>query len=71
MPAADAAKERERLREMQDRYRLIGGMPTCPVDPRTRRRLRIQNVAFVLPILGQAVGQTDLGKQIADMLGRD
>jgi hypothetical protein len=68
MAAREVATERERLHEMQDRYRLLEDMPTWPVDPRTRRRLRLQNLALVLPILGQVVGRSELGKQIADLL---
>ena len=43
-------------------------MPTWPVDIKTRRRFSLNNMALLVPLLGQAVGQTELGKRISEIL---
>jgi hypothetical protein len=59
---------KEQLAASTDRYQALEGMPTWPIDARTRRRFRINNLALIIPLVGQALGNTELGKQIADLL---
>jgi hypothetical protein len=51
-----------------ERYWAIEHMPTWPVDLKTRRRFRLNNVALFLPLLGEAIRQTNLGKQLSEIL---
>ncbi len=66
LAATPSAKDQ--LAASTERYMALEDMPTWPVDTRTRRRFRINNLALLLPMVGSAFGNTELGKQIADVL---
>ncbi|MGI8809853.1 MAG: hypothetical protein ACR2KK_18830 [Acidimicrobiales bacterium] len=59
-----------RVAEAKERYELIDGMPTWPMDSGTRRRLRVRNLALLLPVAAKIVGTSGPWKEIADALSR-
>lgn len=61
-------QKKYRLERAKERYLAIEHMPTWPVDIKTRRRFRLNNAALFVPLLGQAVGQTELGKRVSEIL---
>jgi len=69
-PGSQDANWKERIAAGAARYQAIEDMPTWPVDPATRRRFRLSNVALFLPFVGQALGQTEPWQQISHILER-
>lgn len=71
-PAAEGSDEPDEsqldVERAKERYFAIENMPTWPVDVRTRRKFRLNNLALIVPWIGQAVGKTALGRQIAELL---
>lgn len=65
-PAADEL--RKRLDTITERYWAIERLPTWPVDVKTRRRFRLNNLALVLPLAGKLVGESPVWQQLADVL---
>jgi len=63
----------DRVKRMQDYYRVVEGMPTWPVDPPTRRRLSINNLLLLLPLVAKSVGLAlpggDLLQRLAEIFG--
>ena len=64
----EATALRERLATVTERYWSLENLPTWPIDVKTRRRFRLNNVALVLPLVGKLVGSSPLWKDVADVL---
>ena len=64
----EAKGVKERLATLNEQYAALESMPTWPVDVRTRRRFRLNNVALFLPLVGKLVGSSPLWKDVADVL---
>jgi hypothetical protein len=69
-PGSQDSGFKERIAAGSERYRAIEEMPTWPVDPATRRRFRLSNIALILPFVGQALGQTHPWQEISHILER-
>src|SRR5262249_15305466 len=77
MAVTDDDNERARIAEraklLRDRYLTVKSMPTWPVDPRTRRRISVNNGLLLLPLVAKAVGVTnprgDAIEKIREILG--
>lgn len=65
---AQADGDKLNLEQAGLKYAAIEDMPTWPVDVRTKRRFSRNNIALVLPLLGHAVGQTNLARQLSGIL---
>jgi hypothetical protein len=63
----------DRVKRMQDYYRVVEDMPTWPVDPPTRRRLSVNNLLLLLPLVAKTVGLAlpggDLLRGLAEIFG--
>lgn len=64
----ETAKLQARREEATQRYWAIEQLPTWPVDARTRRRFGLNNIALLLPLVSEVLGQTALWQQLAEVL---
>ena len=61
------APAKERLAASTERYLALDEMPTWPIDEQTRKRFRLNNLALLMPLAGQAIGSSELGEQDANI----
>lgn len=64
----EAAVLKERLATVTERYWSLENLPTWPVDVKTRRRFRMNNLALFLPLAGKLVGSSPVWKELSDVL---
>lgn len=64
----EAGRLRERMATVTERYWALESLPTWPVDVKTRRRFRLNNLALFLPLLGKLVGESPLWQEFANVL---
>jgi hypothetical protein len=56
--------------EKSQRYWAIENMPTWPVDVRTSRRFRLNNILLLVPLLGDIAGRTIRWQDIIDLINK-
>jgi hypothetical protein len=56
--------------EKSQHYWAIENMPTWPVDVRTSRRFRINNILLLVPLLGDIAGRTVKWQDIIDLINK-
>lgn len=64
----EAGRLRERMTTVTERYWALENLPTWPVDVKTRRRFRLNNLALFLPLVGKFIGESPLWQDFANVL---
>jgi hypothetical protein len=67
-PEADLKPLEDRLARLTRRYQAIERMPTWPVSARVRRRLAVNNLVLLLPVIGQLFDAPDAVQHLLDAL---
>jgi hypothetical protein len=67
-PETDLGPLEDRLARLTRRYQAIEKMPTWPVSTRVRRRLALNNLILLIPVIAQLLGAPDSLQHLLDTL---